>query len=264
MLLLSWNIAGRTGARQQAQFRALNTRDWEVLCLQEVTPTNVAGWRGFLEGAGLHVAVSEWPELPRGSRRFAVLIAAIVPLEPLPPLPLPWPERHLAVRAELDGTEIEIHTLHSPLSQKPDRVKVRTLETVFGELADVNGVPRVIAGDFNTPRYESREGEIFTFARTRTGAIRRGYGERHDRAELALVGELPRRGWRDAFRHLHGYERRDRSWMAPPGYGWRLDHVIASAELEPVACDYVHDWRDQGLSDHSAVWAELRPVSSGR
>jgi exonuclease III len=52
--------------------------------------------------------------------------------------------------------------------------------------------------------------------------------------------------------------------MAPPGYGWRLDHVIASAELEPVACDYVHDWREQGLSDHSAVWAELRPVSSGR
>jgi hypothetical protein len=40
--------------------------------------------------------------------------------------------------------------------------------------------------------------------------------------------------------------------------------VIASPELEPVACDYVHDWREQGLSDHSALWAELRPVSSGR
>ena len=264
MLLLSWNIAGRTGARQQAQFRALNTRDWEVLCLQEVTPTNVAGWRGFLEGAGLHVAVSEWPELPRGSRRFAVLIAAIVPLEPLPPLPLPWPERHLAVRAELDGTEIEIHTLHSPLSQKPDRVKVRTLETVFGELADVNGVPRVIAGDFNTPRYESHEGEIFTFARTRTGHPARDTASATTARSLPWSGSFRAVGWRDAFRHLHGYERRDRSWTAPPGYGWRLDHVIASAELEPVGCDYVHDWRDQGLSDHSAVWAELRPVSSGR
>jgi exodeoxyribonuclease III len=229
VLLLSWNVAGRTGSRQQAQCRALNTRDWEVLCLQEVTPTNVAGWRAFLEGAGLHVATSSWPAQPRGSRRFAVLIAATVPLEPLPPLPLPWPERHLAARVELNGTEAEVHTLHAPLSQKPDRVKVRTLETILGELADVNGVPRVIAGDFNTPRYEEQE--------------------------------LPRRGWRDAFRHLHTCERRDRTWMAPPGYAWPLDHVIVSAELEPVACEYVHDWREQGLSDHSAICAELRPVA---
>jgi endonuclease/exonuclease/phosphatase family metal-dependent hydrolase len=260
MLLLSWNVAGRVGPRQREQFRALNGRDWDVLCLQEVTPTNVAGWREFLEGAGLHVAISRWPEQPRGSRRFAVLIAAPAPLEPLPELDLPWPERHLAARTTLDGTTVEIHTLHSPLSQKPGQVKVRTLETVFGALTQSSDVPRVIAGDFNTPRYESREGEVFTFARTRAGLLRPDYGERHDRAELALVAGLPERGWRDAFRSLHGYSRRDRSWMAPPGYGWRLDHVIASAELEPLACDYVHDWREQGLSDHSAIWAELRPV----
>ena len=72
--------------------------------------------------------------------------------------------------------------------------------------------PRLI-GDLNTPAYESREGVIQSFARTRSGRIRADYGERHDRAELLLIEELPRRGWRDAFRHLHGYQARDRSYM---------------------------------------------------
>jgi len=34
------------------------------------------------------------------------------------------------------------------------------------------GVPRLLAGDLNTPRYESREVEIVTFARDRKGRIR--------------------------------------------------------------------------------------------
>jgi exonuclease III len=133
---------------------------------------------------------------------------------------------------------------------------------VFAAVTADRGMARVVAGDFNTPSYESREGEISTFARTRTGRLRPAYGERHDRAELLLIQELPRQGWRDAFRALHGYERRDRSWMAPPGYGWRLDHVIASPQLVPVRCDYVHAWREQGLSDHSAIWAELQPAAA--
>jgi len=158
----------------------------------------------------------------------------------------------------LDGMQVEIHNVHAPLSQKAGQVKVLTLEAVFAAVARGDGVPRVVAGDLNTPRYESRTGEVFTFARTRSGRLRPAYGERHDRAELALIAELPVLGWRDAFRSLHGYERRDRSWVSKVGYGWRLDHLIVSPEVEPVACEYVHEWREQGLSDHSAIWAEIR------
>jgi exonuclease III len=122
-------------------------------------------------------------------------------------------------------------------------------------------VPRILAGDLNTPAYESREGAIVTFARTRSGRIRPDYGERHDRAELALIADLPRRGWRDAFRALHGYERRDRSWVMVNGsFGWRLDHILLSPGLGPVACEYVHAWREERLSDHSAMWAEFGPA----
>jgi len=167
---------------------------------------------------------------------------------------MPWPERHLAVVT--DG--VEVRTLHAPLSSKEERVKVRTLEAVFAAVSARDGVPRVVCGDFNTPAYESRAGEIQTFARTRAGNIRPQYGERHDRAELLLIDELPRRGWRDAFRVLHGYEARDRSYMfANRKFGWRLDHIVVSPEIEPLACQYVHEWRERGLSDHSALWADL-------
>jgi endonuclease/exonuclease/phosphatase family metal-dependent hydrolase len=174
-------------------------------------------------------------------------------------LPLPWPERHLAA---IVGGELEVHNLHAPLSQKADRVKVRTLEEVFAAVARDDAAPRVVCGDFNTPRYESREGEISTFARTMSGRIRPAYGEEHDRAELRLIADLPARGWRDAFRSLHGYERRDRSWKSF-GPGYRLDHVIASPAVEVEACDYLHEWREERLSDHSAIWADLRVAVPG-
>jgi len=258
-VVLSWNVAGRVRDGQERQIAALAGWDFDLLCLQEVTPTNHERWRGALEARGMHVEISGWPPQPRGSRRLAVLVASRAPLEPLPGPPLPWPERHLACRTTLDGATAEVRTLHAPLSQKAEQVKVRKLEAVFEVLARADDdSPWVLAGDLNTPQYESREGEIQTFARTRTGRIRPSHGERHDRAELALIAGLPRRGWRDAFRAVHGYGRRDRSWMPHHrGPGYRLDHILLSPRFTPVACDYIHEWREQRLSDHSAIWAQV-------
>jgi endonuclease/exonuclease/phosphatase family metal-dependent hydrolase len=232
-----------------------------------VTPTTRPRWEEALGAEGFEVAVSDWTAPPRGSRRLAVLIAARGSVRRIPVEGLPWPERHLGAIVACRGVEFELHNVHAPLSSKDDQVKVRTLEAVFEVLAREDGggrpaIPRVLAGDINTPRYESREGEVFTFARTRSGRLRPERGERHDRAELALVAELPRRGWLDAFRSLHGYGRRDRSWVSRWGEAYRLDHVIVSPGLRPVACDYVHEWRERGYSDHSAIWAELAPTEA--
>jgi exonuclease III len=254
-LLLTWNVAGRVGPNQERQIGALAERPFDVLCLQEITPRTRARWVEALEARGLHVAVSDWPVEPRGSRRFAVLVASTRRVRTVAGPALPWSERHLAART----ADVEVHTLHAPLSSKDDLVKVRTLEALFAALAGGDGRARVLAGDLNTPRYESREGEIVTFARDRRGRLREERGERHDRAELLLIDELTRHGWRDAFRALHGYSRRDRSWAMPTGFGYRLDHIIPSPGLEPVETDYVHEWRQDRLSDHWAMWARLEP-----
>lgn len=258
--VLTWNVAGRVKGMERQAEAVRAGGPWDVVCLQEVTPTTLEPWTAVFDALGLHVAASPWPVEPVGSRRLAVLIASRAPVSPLVVEGLPWPERHLGVRTVLDGAlEVEVHSLHAPLSGKPDRVKVRTLEALFAALT-ADSAPRIVCGDFNTPAYESREGQIQTFARTRSGKIRPDYGERHDAAELLLVGDLPRLGWKDAFRALHGYAARDRSYMfANRKFGWRLDHIVVSPGLEPVTCEYVHGWREEGMSDHSAMWAEVAP-----
>jgi hypothetical protein len=68
-------------------------------------------------------------------------------------------------------------------------------------------------------------------------------------------------GYYDAYRTLHGYGAAEPSWtwkrIAGHDGGWRIDHIFASAQLRPLACHYHHAWRDQGLSDHSALEADF-------
>jgi exonuclease III len=159
----------------------------------------------------------------------------------------------LAVRTE----GLELVNLHSPISQRPGLVKVLTHEALHAHLAAAGG-PSVVCGDFNTPRREHPDGTLWTFARDRYGRIRRERGERWDRAELALLKGLEPHGFRDAFRSLHGYERRELSWEWPRwGGGYRLDHLVASSEVRVPEIEYVHAWRHERLSDHSALVAVL-------
>lgn len=91
----------------------------------------------------------------------------------------------------------------------------------------------------------------------RPGAPIPGTEERWDAAERSLLTGLSEWDMTDVFRALNGYDRRDVSWVfhtrARRKAAQRLDHVIASAELNPIACDYLHGWREAGLSDHSAM-----------
>lgn len=258
--VLAWNVAGRVRTVPE-QARVLATHPAAVLALQEVRASALPAWRAALGEVGFdHLAATlsiDGPARPP-DRRLGVLVASRSPIALAPALDLPWPERHIAVRTAVDGAEAEVHNLHVPLSSKPDQVKVRTLEAVFAHLAAPSDIPRVLLGDLNTPRYESRDGEVHSFARTRAGNLRPDYGERHDAAELALIVGLREHGFVDAFRFLHGYGRRDRSWLYPNGRtGYRLDHVVVRG-LDVTACDYLHPWREQRLSDHAAVWATLR------
>lgn len=69
---------------------------------------------------------------------------------------------------------------------------------------------------------------------------------------------------RDVFRDLNGYDRQEVSWVmhtrAMRKAAFRLDHVLASASLNAVRCDYVHEWREAGLSDHSAIEVRFEPA----
>jgi len=227
----------------------------DLICLQEVSRTTASTWtRKLTDGGWLHAAIAE-PDENRspGRRTLSVLTAARQPLERRDIPHLPWPERVLCTKIGA----LELVNVHSPISPSPGLAKVLTHEAVHAFLAAGEG-PRVLCGDLNTPRREHPDGRVWTFARTRNGKLRPERGERWDRAELALIKDLEAHGFRDAFREIHGLEVREPSWVWQRwGGGYRLDHLIVSSEVKVQDVRYLHEWRDEGLSDHSALVASF-------
>jgi exodeoxyribonuclease III len=244
--------------RQPEQAAAVLAAGADVVALQEVTARTLPLWRESLAGyASLHVA----PISPGRKRPLAVLTAARSSLELLPAPDVPWPERILCARLG----EVEIVNLHSPIAPAPELAKVRTHESVARWLAELPAAPRILCGDFNTPRRELPDGDVLTFAHESSGRLRPERGERWDAAERALVHDLrAEHGWTDAYRSLHGYGDRSASWTFKDDRGgWRLDHVLVLG-LDVVACAYAHEWRRAGLSDHSALVADVAlPYGNG-
>jgi exonuclease III len=246
--LISWNVNRRVGVLAE-QAAALAAREPDVIALQEISARTWPLWQAALATIGLPHAICSWP--PR-SRRTVVLLATREPHERAAQLEVPWPETTLA--AQVAG--ITVHTAHVPNAAN-GWVKPDTLAALRAGLAAGAG-PRILCGDLNTPRREHPDGTVISFARDTKERLREERGERWDSAELGVVPGLRDLGFTDAFRALHGYERKEPSWVFRHGGGWRLDHVFTSAELEPVAAQYHHGWRDSGLSDHSALEVDLK------
>jgi len=254
MRVLTWNVA-RRASRLAEQAAAVASREPDVLALQEVTVRTLPLWRAACETIGLR-AVHASLEAGASGRLLGVLLAARAPLAPVPPLGVPRAETTLG--ATVGG--VEVHTVHVPNAAN-GWVKVETLEAVRAGLAALPPAPRVLCGDLNVPRRELPDGAVVSFARDSRARLRPERGERWDAAELGVVPGLRDLGYADAFRAVHGYAERSPSWtwrrIAGHGGGWRLDHLFASRELAVRGCRYHHAWREDDLSDHSALEADL-------
>jgi exonuclease III len=265
MRIVSWNVARRS-SRLAEQAAALARREPDVVALQEVTARTLPLWRAALETIGMgHVRASldraDPARAPAARRRTGLLLGSRTPLADAAALPVPWPETAIAAVWSSPSTgAVELHCVHVPNAAN-GWVKVRTLEAIRGGLATAPHGPRVLCGDLNTPRRELPDGEVISFARDSRGRLRPERGSEWDEAELGVVPRLRELGYRDAFRTLHGYAQREPSWtwrrIAGHDGGWRLDHLFASEELRPASATYHHAWREQGLSDHSALEVDL-------
>lgn len=99
--------------------------------------------------------------------------------------------------------------------------------------------PSLLLGDINTGRHRMDEpGATFYCA---------------DRFE-----RLSDIGWTDAWRHIHGEDAREFSWVSRVGNGFRIDHAFSSPALLPAvtACTYDHTTRPE-LTDHSGLMIEF-------
>ena len=266
MRIVSWNVArGRSRLTEQAA--ALASREPDVIALQETTARTVPLWKAALATIGLgHVRASlesADPERePATRRRTGVLLASRSKLSgDSASLAVPWPETVVAGRTRShDAGDLEIVCVHVPNAAN-GWIKVRTLQAIRSGLASARPGPRVLCGDLNIPRRELPGGEVLSFARDSRGRLRPDRGDEWDAAELDVVPGLRQLGYQDAFRTLHGYADREPSWtwqrIGGHSGGWRLDHLFASEQLRLQEASYHHAWRDQGLSDHSALEVDL-------
>lgn len=260
MHFLSWNVAGRKGKLGQ-QARAIAERRPDVLALQEIRRETLPIWKTKLQEMGLsHLAHSE---ALLHSRRYFNVIASQWELSELPPLPNPepeeefHPERYVGAVVGSPFGPLEVHNAHLPPGSTRGLIKVRMFEALWILLSRDSERPRVLCGDFNTPQSEDESGEVLTWA-DRHPAHRK----RWDCAERKILCGLADWDLPDLFRQLNGYGPREASWVLKR-HGHvtprRFDHIFASGSLKAKSCEYIHEWRMEGLSDHSAIEAEFAP-----
>ena len=97
----------------------------------------------------------------------------------------------------------------------------------------------IIAGDYNTGKnYIDQAGDSFWYT-----------------DKLVMLESL---NCIDAFRLKQG-DVKEFSWYSHQGNGYRYDHTYVSEDLHPVVsnCYYIHEWREENLSDHSPMVLEL-------
>jgi endonuclease/exonuclease/phosphatase family metal-dependent hydrolase len=248
------------------QVDALRRLAPDLVALQEVTRTTAPVWPVALASLGLAHCVVGFEQEPAAlldSRRSkgAVLLASRWPLALAAPIEMPWRERGVSVLVAVPFGLIEVHTVHVPNDDTGAKVgipwlKEETFEAIYRRMGASPGLPKILCGDLNAPKYELEDGTIVVWGRRGRAAD----------AELSVTGGLTAFGLVDTFRSLHGYRATAVSWAAKRGatlFGYRLDHLLASRSLEPVQCTYHWDLVERGVSDHAAIEASFRPGWTG-
>jgi exonuclease III len=251
MRLISWNVNGRVRVIEE-QIAVLKRQRCDIVALQETTKTTIPVFREGLQGIGLLYVTDSFQSVADktklvGPRRFGEIIACRWPLRVFPAnrFNVPWPERILSVVINSPCGNMHFYTTHIPPGVSNGWKKIAMLEGIFKGLAHKSRVPRILCGDFNTPREETSDGRVITWDRE---------GSRWDQGERNVLVGLSEFDLTDVFRYRHGYKVQEYSWYSRPHIGRRVDHVFASHSLlNNVKCRYIHSFREEHLSDHSAL-----------
>ncbi|MGI8944733.1 MAG: hypothetical protein ACR2GL_00650 [Thermoleophilaceae bacterium] len=264
MRLLCWSVGGRLGAAAGKQIDAVLGNAPDVLALQGISKGNHPDWHAALTGAGysvlsaLELLDAPYPEMaPPIRRRYCSLTAARGSIAPLPGLTFEdpaeaataFPEQYLAALVELPGeSPVELHNTEVPPGETLGVIKMQALAAIRRRIDSSPERPRVLCGDFKAPHAEDEDGITVWTA---------GHPKLREQWEAAERSLLADPNLRDAYR-----ECREPGTPLPVSYltrgtRHRYDHVLASRDLDVIACRYLSDWRTRKLSEHSPVEAEL-------
>jgi exonuclease III len=228
------NLRHGGGARVAAIAGWLDGHAADVLVLGEYRD-NAAGaaLRGLLEARGWHLAAAS-----KGSGVNGVLVAAREPLQAVDITPEDAATGALLLATLVDGSRVLGAYFPNNLAKRPFFARCHEAARAHAD------EPFVLVGDLNTG---------CNLRDVQPGAAKFLCVE--DFAALESECALT-----DLWRGTHGDTAREWTWLSRVGNGYRLDHAFANAAFGErhgsVVAHYLHETREAGLSDHSALRVE--------
>lgn len=233
--ILTLNISGPSVERAHRLAEYLLALGPELMVLTE-TRANPGTQQllAALEEAG-RGSLAPVPPTP-GERGVAVLgRVPLVAVEPPPSVDLP----HRLVEVEVAGMGLlAVYVPSRDASQAKIERKRRFLEQLLETVENsVESGRTLLMGDLNIVGRE-HEPKYSTFRTWEYDAL----------DQLAALGLV------DVFAELHPGEQAH-SWIGRTGNGYRYDYAFVSPDLMGSVrrCDYLHEPRERGLSDHAAL-----------
>ena len=244
MVLMTWNLGRRTHPDQTRIIANVNP---DVVALQEVSPTRCASLTQALAHDGLtHTHAGRAVGL---NHPFFMLLASRWPITPREPhgIDVPRPDRIQVITVHAPRGDIDLIHVHVPAATSSGvATKVGTFEGLARYLAQRSTTPRILCGDFNTPKHEHG------------GHIEYWGDARQQHAERSVIEGTAASGLRDAYRALHR-SNEAASWRASKRVTRRYDHVFTSTHLQPTDATYgdLDAIAAAGISDHAPLTVTL-------
>jgi endonuclease/exonuclease/phosphatase family metal-dependent hydrolase len=244
----------------------------DILTLQEVTFDQ---HRDFKERLGV-MGFNCCPGSPRqmGGKHYGNLVATRWALDPVEVRysgkRIPWPELLIQASVSVNGRSFLVVSVHIPNGSGYGWKKIDTFNALRNVVRKAKGKPCIVTGDFNEPRYELQDRCIVTWGQEWNARQRRfihwqpwkdrsgrlGSGKQWDNAVRWLFEKEEEHGMRHAFWEAHGPGCMDVSHVNRGQPRW-FDHMFVSRDFHVERCEYLHEVRLGGQSDHSALSATL-------
>lgn len=265
MKIISWNIARRT-KKLQKQIEVILGLNADIIALQEVQNCTLNHIYNILSNSDFKYISDSSSLAEKNNKNFCIVVASKWPVTLMnhEEFSIPFHERILPLIIHSFYGDIEFFTVHIPPGSSNGWKKIETFEGIYKRLAIESKKPRILCGDFNSPQFEFKNGQILTWGEKilKNGKIK-GTGERWDVGERLVIDGLRKYDLKDIYRLLNGYEKEEFSWFTNNRgnhKGRRFDHIFASESLNPISCKYYSKPREDKLSDHSPIVVTFNPI----
>ena len=226
--ILSWNIRQGGGSRIRAITRRIVSADAQIVILSEFR-NNAKGTllrNKLLESGYRHQFVSQ-----AQANENSVLICSHFAGNSRVFNSAAWDYAQNII--VVDYSAFSVYGMYLPHKKKH-----KLFQLLSSEVSE--HTPSILAGDFNTGKnFIDQKGDSFWYT-----------------DELKALED---KSMIDAFRHLYP-KAKEYSWYSHQGNGYRYDHTYIHEDLLPFMdnCFYLHEWREEGNSDHSPMILDLK------